>query len=195
MPLKTELRATYKKIRLSLSIEERKALSASICSRLIDSSVLDGARVVHVFLPIERHGEIDTRPLVEYLWEKGVKVVISVSHFDTGQMSHYLYTPTTRLSLSSFSIPEPARVADLTKVDEKDIDVVITPLLCCDNRGVRVGYGRGFYDRFFAVCRRDVKRVGLSFFPLINGVVEDSRTDDIPLTHLCTADEFITFEK
>ena len=195
MSFKRDLRLEYKKMRLSLSIEERKTLSASICKRVIESDVLHDAHIVHVFLPIERHGEIDTHDIVKYLWDKGINVAISISHFDNRTMSHYLYTPTTRLSLSSFSIPEPECTASLIPVDEKDIDVVITPLLCCDKQGYRVGYGRGFYDRFFTQCRSDVKRVGLSFFPPMNDVIEDRDVNDIPLTHLCTDDEFITFEK
>ena len=195
MSFKRDLRPEYKKMRLSLSIEERKTFSASICKGVIESDVLQDAHIVHVFLPIERHKEIDTHDIVKYLWDKGINVAISISHFDNGTMSHYLYTPTTRLSLSSFSIPEPECITGLIPVDEKDIDVVITPLLCCDKRGYRVGYGRGFYDRFFAQCRSDVKRVGMSFFPPIDDVIEDIDVNDIPLTHLCTVDEFITFEK
>ena len=52
-----------------------------------------------------------------------------------------------------------------------------------------------FYDRFFAKCRDDVKRIGLSFFPAIDGDIEDVNIDDMPLTHLCSVEGFITFEK
>ena len=195
MPLKRDLRITYKEKRLSLSLEERRAFSASICKDVIDSSILDDAHIVHVFLPIEKHAEVDTYPLINYLWDKGVQVAVSVSDFGSMDMKHYLYTPATRLSLSSFSIPEPQHINELIQVDEKDIDVLITPLLCCDKRGMRVGYGRGFYDRFFAKCRDDVKRIGLSFFPAIDGDIEDVNIDDMPLTHLCSVEGFITFEK
>jgi len=62
--------------------------------------------------------------------------------------------------------------------------VVIVPLLICDLNGYRLGYGKGFYDRFLSECRADVLKIGLNYFePIAQIPGEDT---DIPLDFLIT---------
>lgn len=69
-----------------------------------------------------------------------------------------------RLVRNSYGIPEPGE--DCTPVDKKDIDVVLVPALCYDRRGVRLGRGGGYYDRWLAdytgisvgMCYRELLR-------------------------------------
>jgi 5-formyltetrahydrofolate cyclo-ligase len=65
------------------------------------------------------------------------------------------------------------------------IDLVFIPLLACDLQGNRVGYGKGFYDRFLSKCRYDVKKIGLSFFDPVDKI-EDVNVFDIPLDECIT---------
>ena len=74
-------------------------------------------------------------------------------------------------------------------------DIIITPLLYCDNQGNRVGYGKGFYDRFFMKAKTQIK-IGLSFFPP-NEEIADISEADIPLDYLVTPEgvfEFSSFK-
>ena len=57
-------------------------------------------------------------------------------------------------------IPEPIHKA----IYQSNPDLILVPLLGFDKKGNRVGYGKGFYDRFLAKCRSDVLKVGVSFF-------------------------------
>jgi 5-formyltetrahydrofolate cyclo-ligase len=61
------------------------------------------------------------------------------------------------------------------------IDAVIVPLLAFDEKGHRVGYGKGFYDRFLAQCRKNCQRIGISFFSAAT-LIEDIDENDIQLT-------------
>ena len=67
----------------------------------------------------------------------------------------------------------------------KKIDVVFVPLLAFDSKGHRVGYGKGFYDRFLNECRKDVITVGLSFFEAEDEFIEANETD-VPLDYCVT---------
>ena len=72
------------------------------------------------------------------------------------------------------------------------IDIVITPLLAFDPKGYRVGYGKGFYDRFFASLHKDAKRIGISLFKPCKGI-ENINEYDVPLTHCVTPNKTYYF--
>ncbi|HLV46855.1 MAG TPA: 5-formyltetrahydrofolate cyclo-ligase, partial [Flavobacterium sp.] len=66
------------------------------------------------------------------------------------------------------------------------------PLLAYDQIGNRIGYGKGFYDSFLEKCRKDVLKIGLSFYPP-EAEIEDIRPEDIPLDMTITPDEIFDF--
>ncbi len=74
------------------------------------------------------------------------------------------------------------------------IDWVLVPLLAFDRRGHRVGYGKGFYDRFLAGCRSDARKIGLSLFaPVV--AIDDIGSQDVALDAVVTPDRVWTFGK
>ena len=74
----------------------------------------------------------------------------------------------------------------------KNYDFVITPLLYADQFGNRVGYGKGFYDRFFSEINRNAVKIGVSFFPP-NEEIDDVSDFDVPLNYLVTPTEVLSF--
>jgi 5-formyltetrahydrofolate cyclo-ligase len=72
--------------------------------------------------------------------------------------------------------------------------MVIVPLLAVDNNGHRVGYGKGFYDRFLAECRIRCLRIGISLFDPVE-IIEDMDDLDIALTHCLTPSMLLKFEE
>ena len=72
------------------------------------------------------------------------------------------------------------------------IDIIITPLLTFDSKGYRVGYGKGFYDRFFASEDTHAKRIGISLFEPCT-IIENINEYDIPLTHCVTPSKIYSF--
>ncbi|MGZ5188250.1 MAG: 5-formyltetrahydrofolate cyclo-ligase, partial [Kaistella sp.] len=75
---------------------------------------------------------------------------------------------------------------------EKDFDFVITPLLYCDRKGNRVGYGKGYYDGFFESVNSRALKIGLNFFGP-DEVIDDVWENDIPLDYLITPVEVLSF--
>ena len=61
-----------------------------------------------------------------------------------------------------------------------------------DTKGYRVGYGKGFYDRFFASLHKDVKKIGISLFMPCE-IIEDTNEYDIPLTCCVTPNKNYSF--
>jgi 5-formyltetrahydrofolate cyclo-ligase len=158
--LKVTLRKTYKALRKELSRQKIETLSIAIANNLIELPIWNYS-FYHVFLSIEAQKEVNTDPLLSILSGMDKNIVIPKSNFKTGQMANYLLTDNVTIKKNAYDIPEPV---DGIPIANDVIDVVFIPLLAFDTQGNRVGYGKGFYDRFLSQCRPDVLKIGLSFF-------------------------------
>ena len=137
-------------------------------------------KVIHLFLPIAHHHEVDLWEFIHWLWNTHphIKTVVPKCDFKSREMKSCLLTKETKLATDNFGIPEPI---DEIIIDNEDIDLVITPLVVCDKQGHRVGYGKGFYDKFFTqLVVRDVQKIGVGFFPPIESI-SDVHEGDVEL--------------
>ncbi len=157
---KKELRTQYKALRSQFTAEIIEDQSMAIANRLLSLDIWE-ATYFHLFLTIEEQKEVDTEFVLQILAGKDREIVVSKSHFDTLEMTHYLLTDNTKFKKSDYNIYEPV---DGIEVPTAKIDVVFVPLLAYDVRGNRVGYGKGYYDVFLSKCKEDVIKIGLSFF-------------------------------
>ena len=105
------------------------------------------------------------------------------------ELENFFFEGFHQLKTNAWGIPEPQ---DGNTVESSLIDTVIVPLLAVDKKGNRVGYGKGFYDKFLAQCKPTCKRIGLSFFRPVDAI-GDLHPFDVPLTHLVVPDEVISF--
>jgi len=185
---KSELRKKYKALRQSLSDEEIEIFSLDIANRLLNLNIWDHS-FYHIFLSIPRHKEVNTEYLLNILSGKDKHTVISKSDFEAGSMSHFLLSDNTILKHNAYGIPEPENGIP---IDASAIDVVFVPLLAYDRNGNRVGYGKGFYDRFLKSCRPDCLKIGLSFFKAETLISEASK-NDIPIDFCVTPDKTYRF--
>ncbi len=157
---KSELRIKYKRLRESLSINQIDDLSIAIANQLLKLPIWNHT-FYQLFLSIEEQKEINTDYILNILSGKDKNIVLSKSNFKTGLMTHYLLTDNTIIKKNSYNIPEPI---DGIAIASNKIEVVFVPLLAFDKQGHRVGYGKGFYDRFLSECKPETIKIGLSFF-------------------------------
>ncbi|CAL2093902.1 5-formyltetrahydrofolate cyclo-ligase [Tenacibaculum sp. 190524A02b] len=176
---KKELRKLYKQKRTNLASEEIKQLEENIYHQIQDLN-LTGIQNIHLFLPIVRQKEINTYPIINFLQQKGKTVIISKSDFSNNTLTHYILDKKTQLKENEYGIPEPINA---TEIAVTNIDMVFVPLLISDKNNYRVGYGKGFYDRFLSECKKNVKTLGINFFKPI-GKISDLNKYDIPLNHV-----------
>jgi len=173
---KQQLRAIYKQKRQDLSLSETHKLQENIYHQVFDLDI-SHIKTVHIFLTLARFKEIDTNPIISYLRSKNKKIVVSKTDFKANTLKHYYLEKDTEIELNKYGIPEPKNAK---QVLEKELDLVFVPLLISDKNNYRVGYGKGFYDRFLVNCRKDCKIIGLNFFkPIIK--IDDFNEFDIPL--------------
>lgn len=134
-------------------------------------------RSEHILIYLAFGSEIDLAPLAELektfyvtrTWKKDLD--LSVHPLDGGLETH------------PYGYSQPS--ATSPKIDPQVIDIALVPGLCFDERGTRLGYGRGYYDRLLPKLREDVPLVGITADALV--VYELPReTFDVPMTHLVT---------
>ncbi|MEM6720758.1 MAG: 5-formyltetrahydrofolate cyclo-ligase [Bacteroidota bacterium] len=158
---KSALRKKYKAIRNELTVNQIDDFSLAIANNLLQLPIWE-KRYYHLFLTIAEQKEVDTEFILNILAGKDKDIILSKSNFDAYSLTHFLLTDNTVIKKNAYNIPEPI---DGIEVPSNKIDVVFVPLLAYNSKGYRVGYGKGFYDRFLAECKDDVVKIGLSFFP------------------------------
>ncbi|WP_010521355.1 5-formyltetrahydrofolate cyclo-ligase [Aquimarina agarivorans] len=157
---KKELRKKYKALRAQLTPAAIEHKSIAIANQLLQLDIWN-YDYYHIFLPITKQNEVDTEFILHILQGKDKHVVISKSNFTDGSLSHYLLTDQTQLSVNEWGIPEP--LGNGIPIPDDKIEVVFVPLLAFDKKGNRVGYGKGFYDKFLALAKPKLT-IGVSFF-------------------------------
>ncbi|AXG68664.1 5-formyltetrahydrofolate cyclo-ligase [Kordia sp. SMS9] len=185
---KSALRKQYKTMRNQLSDEQVDDFSMAIANNLLRLPIWE-KQYYHLFLTIAEQKEVDTEFILNILLGKDKDVILSKSNFEDHSLTHFLLTDNTVIKKNAYNIPEPV---DGIEVPSTKIDVVFVPLLAYDINGHRIGYGKGFYDRFLAECKDDVIKIGLSFFPPETTEFSTDSTD-IQLDFCVTPERFFEF--
>ena len=185
---KLELRPKYKALRKQLSGSEIEEMSLAIANKLLTLPIWEKT-YFHIFLPIKEHHEVNTEFILHLLSGKDKEIIISKSDFETRNMTHFLLTDNTRIKKNEYNIPEPV---DGIEVPSHKIEVVFIPLLAFDTIGHRVGYGKGFYDKFLNECKPQTIKIGLSFFKA-EELIEDVFEGDVQLDYCVTPEKIYSY--
>jgi 5-formyltetrahydrofolate cyclo-ligase len=185
---KSELRKKYKTLREHLSINQIEGLSLSIANQLLKLPIWEST-FYHLFLTIEEQNEVNTDYILNILSGKDKNIVVSKSDFKTGLMTHFLLTDNTVIKKNYYNIPEPV---DGIEILPNKLEVVFVPLLAFDAQGHRVGYGKGFYDRFLSECNPTTIKIGLSFFEP-EPEIKDIFKNDVTLDYCVTPNQVYEF--
>jgi 5-formyltetrahydrofolate cyclo-ligase len=192
---KVALRKQYLAERKKLSESQLMLFSQDICfhfanwlSKLTQHTTIQS---VHCFLPIRKQKEINTYLIVEYLRQHhlGTSIILSKISPNSYDLKHLTWDESVKLVENHWGIPEP-QTGELFSTDR--IDLVLVPLLIFDQIGHRIGYGKGFYDRFLAECRPETIKIGLSLFPPV-AVIDDINGWDVRLNYCITPEKVWEF--
>ncbi|MFV0248072.1 MAG: 5-formyltetrahydrofolate cyclo-ligase [Tenacibaculum sp.] len=173
---KNALRTLYKQKRNKLNTAQKTIFEKSIYCQIYSMSFKEFNNI-HLFLSIQKHNEINTQPLIDFFRKQNKKIITSKCNFNNNSLSHYYLKKGTELKTNKFGVPEPVNAVEISV---KEIDLVFVPLLISDTKNYRVGYGKGFYDRFLASCRKNVKTIGLNYFSPVK-TISNLDKFDIPL--------------
>jgi len=181
---KSDLRKRYLEKRLALTEEDYALFNARLSKTFFLSIDLSFVRVLHTFLPIKRYKEPDTGLIMDGIRKSFplIRVSIPKVNENAGTLENYFWEGPDQLVQNKWGLVEPSH--GVPTPTEK-IDMVLVPLVVFDRHGYRVGYGKGYYDRFLATCRPDCKSIGISLFPpvaSISGIEWFDRKLDMAVT-------------
>ena len=190
---KAELRKIYLARQKNLLPQQRKEKSAQIANFVFQNFDLTPVRILHCFLPIEKFSEIDTNLIFQKIWREFPRIVTLAPrvNFQTREIESQKFTTDTKLLENAWSILEPPGGES---VKTKEIDIVLVPLLCFDETGFRVGYGKGYYDKFLKNCRADCLKIGLSYFEPV-AEIADTQDFDVKLDFCVTPEKIVNFKR
>lgn len=175
---------------MALSIQEAEKLDDLL---LIQFQTLDLPFLHSVlsYWPIEENNEPNTHLITEFLRFRNpeIKVAYPVADFSNTTMKAVAVDIDTAFTKQELNIYEPQEGEGL---EAADLDMVIVPMLVADTKGYRVGYGKGFYDKYLANCRPDCIRIGFCYFEPVEAIA-DVNQFDVPLNICITPQNVYVF--
>ncbi|MEX0444873.1 5-formyltetrahydrofolate cyclo-ligase [Xenorhabdus sp. SGI246] len=185
--LRKSIRQKIRQLRKSLSPEQQLQFALQAAERVMAHPKILQAEKIALYLSFD--GELDTRPLIQQLWQQNKQVYLPVLHpFSRNHLLFLRYQPETSLVRNHFNIEEPSLdVRQVLPISE--LDVMFIPLVAFDLTGQRLGMGGGFYDRTLAKWQqKNFYPIGLAHnFQLINTL--PSASWDIPLPEIITPEK------
>jgi 5-formyltetrahydrofolate cyclo-ligase len=187
---RSELRKHALHLRSDIADERRVAYSKLIEDHFF--SQFPELRGKHIHCYISYKSEVDTTGIIKRAISGGAEV--SVPYLLSEQSATFenaAFTSFQDLEAGSFGILQPRQL--ITR-PVSEISMVIVPLAAFDGFGHRLGYGKGYYDRFLSILSPHVKKIGLAFS--IQEVDEiPAEPHDVPLDIVITEQGVITASK
>lgn len=178
---KRELRSTALRRRRSIDPKLLAVLSAKVEANL--ASLPEFRRASLVISYAARPDEVQTRGIIEGALREGKKVAVVVTDARSKSLRFSEIESFDDLAPGTFGILEP-RPDRVRPVSISDADVVLVPLVAWDEKGHRLGYGAGYFDRALAGAGR-VAKVGLGLESQRVARIPESR-HDVPLDVIVT---------
>lgn len=176
------IRTSILEKRNSLTAQEIKENELLILDNLMKLNQFVQSK--NVFCYLNFRSEVPTKGIIEYCQQQGKNVYIPVCVNETKEMIISLYDEDVLLASSKYGVAEPT--PDTIKIaDRNTLDIAIMPGAAFDNRGYRIGYGAGYYDKFYAHTSKQIYKIALAFsFQIIEEVPKDDY--DIPVDCIVT---------
>jgi 5-formyltetrahydrofolate cyclo-ligase len=142
---RARIRKAIRLKRNELSAQQQIIAAQDTLSHLQQLPLLKSAQNIALYLSVD--GELDTKPIINYLWSQGKSVYLPVLHpFSMGHLLFLKYDENTPLVANKFDILEP-KLNQTLVIPIAQLDIIFAPLVAFDPTGQRLGMGGGYYDR------------------------------------------------
>jgi 5-formyltetrahydrofolate cyclo-ligase len=186
--LKKDIRILYRRKRDELN-ERDKVRFHDLMLIHFQRLEINIPNIVMTYAPFEN--EYDPQLVEDYCLFKNPETILSLPVVNPNDplMKCIGINDDTIYSTNKYGIPEPSEGVE---INPKEIGLVIIPLLSFDNKGNRVGYGKGYYDRFLKKCKKNTLKIGFSFFDSVD-LIDDTDEYDVPLDYCITPEKIYSF--
>ena len=178
------LRKKFKEQRKNISLQDRTLANEKIFENLINLIEIENADYILTFISFG--SEPDTLKFAEYVLANGKKLAAAKCTSEKGVMNFHLIKSLDDLEKGSYGIPEPKN--DIPFLSDEEIDknkvLCIVPGYSFSEKGYRLGYGGGYYDRFLSE-HKNIKTVGICFDEMISDEIPVEEYD-VPVSLVVT---------
>lgn len=171
-PIKTELRQKYRSLRQSMPQEIKNEKDEAIAAQVCRLWQYQGNRILLVYVSTEI--EVDTFRIIRQALEDGKQVAVPRCVPDTRNMEFYYIRSTDELKPGMFGVLEPEPNPD-NLYQERDGGLCLVPAFSYDWNGYRLGYGKGYYDRFLSRFQGNI--VGICYSDCVQRTLPHGRFD------------------
>lgn len=176
--------------RNNIDIAEKEKMDKKILDRFYESKYYKEAK--NIFIYISYESEIDTKDIINKAFNDNKKIYVPRTEFKTRLMDAVEIKSLDNLVKSEYGILEPS--VKEPHIDPNELDLIVVPGVAFDRDGGRMGYGAGFYDRYFKKISNDnIKRIVKLALAYDFQVLEEvpMNAQDIPVSYIITEKEFI----
>lgn len=194
MEIFNEKKALRKEIltkRKNLDTAEKENIDEKILDRFFESKYYKEAKKVFIYISYD--SEIDTIKIIDKAFKDGKKIYVPRTEFESRVMDAVEITSFDNLIKSSYGILEPS--INTPYINPNELDLIVVPGVAFDRKGGRMGYGAGFYDRYFKKINKDnierITKLALAYdFQVLEEVPMSAQ--DVPVDYIITEKEFIS---
>lgn len=170
---KNELRAKFREKRRNLSPELKAQWDKQICARLLSLVSVRYADEILSFSPLS--GEVDVNEFNAHVMKSEKAFYLPRCKEGTREMSFHLVCAPEELENGSFSILEPPETLPVWENAENKRAVCIIPAMSYDKKGYRLGYGKGYYDRYLS--SKNTVKIGVCYSQFLSDSIPRGRFD------------------
>lgn len=183
--MKQLLRKKFSDERLGLTDEVYHSFSNKICSSFLASDAYKSSSVIHCYISMNRRKEVNTLPLLQFMLDDAKHIIVPIMLPD-GKLKHVQINTLNDLAENSWGVLEPAKGLE---VNSEIADCIIVPMLAGDINRNRLGYGKGYYDRFLQTT--NATKIGFCFdFAILEALPVEKH--DEKLTQIITEKRIIS---
>jgi len=177
--------------RKNINIVEKEEMDNKILDKLYESEYYRKSKKIFIYISYD--SEINTKGIINKALEDNKKVYVPRTEFKNRLMDAVEIMSLDNLVESDFGILEPS--IKEPHIDPNELDLIVVPGVAFDKQGGRVGYGAGFYDRYFNKISEDnvgrIIKLALAYeFQTLDKVPMNDK--DIPVDFIITENEFIS---
>lgn len=188
--IKKVLRKEILKKRESIDGIKKDKMDAEILNKFYESRYYKEA--IKIFIYISYSSEINTRDIINRALKENKRIYVPRTEIKTRVMDAVEISSLDNLVESSYGILEPSK--DEPCIDPNDLDLIVVPGVAFDRNGGRMGYGAGFYDRYFKKINSGnigrITKLALAYdFQVVNEVPMGEL--DVPVDYILTEKDFI----
>lgn len=176
--IKEVIRERMRRRRKTLTYEQVHEKSETIRYKLEGKKAFKDAETIMMY--ISAYKEPETLPVIEHLLENGKRVIVPVSSTETNTIVPTYIESISELEKGAYGILEPTIIRPVNK---DDIEVIVIPGIAFDMHRNRLGFGKGYYDKFLEDT--NAKKIALCYdFQIIDDLPVDEH--DIPMDLILT---------